>query len=221
MAEIDPLAEKVLEALSGKPEASEIVLGGYLALQQFVDYRRTHDIDAWWRTRASTAAKAAIREAMQQVAATEGYELRERCFGDTASFELCRESKRRFSFQIAVRSVELEPPVVSAWPPLLIETLRDNVGSKMNALVDRGAPRDFLDIMHVVKGGLSNAAECWELWSKKNPGTSVDVAREKALHHLLAIEMRRPLESISDPHQQAQALETRDWFRREFLGLIR
>ncbi len=219
--QIEPLASKVLEALAGRPEASDIVLGGYLALRHFVDYRQTHDIDAWWRTRATKGTETAIREAMEQVASSEGYELRERRFGDTLSFELCCVDKKTFSFQIALRSVEIEPPVVSAWPPLLIETLRDNVGSKMNALVDRGAPRDFLDIMHVVTAGLESVSQCWELWSKKNVGDSADEAMDKVLHHLSALEMRRPLEGIPDLQERGRARETREWFHREFLGLAR
>ena len=54
---IDPRAEKVLSLLAGKIEASEIVLGGYFALQHYAAYRRTHDIDAWWKTQAVVASE--------------------------------------------------------------------------------------------------------------------------------------------------------------------
>src|SRR4051812_21629165 len=151
---IDPRAEKVLSYLAGKPGAGEIVLGGYFALQHYADYRRTQDIDAWWKTRAVPASEEVIREAMLHLAGEQGCSLRERKFGDTVSFELAREGRKEFSFQIAVRSVGLEEPVESAWPPVLIETLADNIASKMNALVGRGAPRDFTDIRHVVTEGL-------------------------------------------------------------------
>jgi hypothetical protein len=216
-AGIDPLADKILQRLSGVSEASHIVLGGYLALQHHLDYRKTHDIDAWWRGRASAAAEAAIRHAMQQVAHEEGAELRERRFGETVSFELVRGDEKHFAFQIAVRSVTLEEPVLSAWPPILIETLADTVGSKMNALVDRGAPRDFVDIKAVVDNGLIHSSECWKLWSRKNPGQDLDAAKQKVLLHLTALEMRRPLESIADPAERKQAQEARRWFREMFL----
>jgi len=34
----------------------------------------------------------------------------------------------------------------------------------MVALVERGAPRDFLDIYTVCQAGLVTLEECWELW---------------------------------------------------------
>ena len=215
---LDPLAEKILEQLVGRPEAAEIVLGGYFALQHYAHYRTTHDIDAWWRRAPSIATQQVIREAMQHIASAKGYELQERRFGDTVSFELRRERRKRFSFQIAVRSVELDEPVPSAWPPVLIETLHDNIGAKMNALVDRGAPRDFLDIMHLATTKLMTPAECWTLWSRKNPGASVESARNKVQFHLTAMESRRPLDSLKDPEERAKARRTRDWFRHQFLG---
>jgi hypothetical protein len=71
-------------------------------------------------------------------------------FSADTSFELADTERKVFSFQIALRSLELEPPEPSQWQPILIESLADNVGSKMNALVQRGAARDFLDIREVV-----------------------------------------------------------------------
>ena len=216
---LDPLAESILAQLAGIPESAEIVLGGYFALQHYADYRTTHDIDAWWRTRPSPTTERVIREVMQRIATTTGHELNERRFGETASFELRRQGKKRFSFQIAVRSVELDPPVASAWPPVLLETLGDNIGAKMNALVERGAPRDFLDIAHLVQSKLTTPAECWTLWSRKNPGGSLDRTKSKVAFHLMTMDSRRPLDSIQNPAERAKAQKTREWFRRELLGI--
>lgn len=213
---LHPLATEVLQKLSAHRAAAEFVLGGYFALQHYTDYRQTHDIDAWWRGRSSPEAEAALRSVMSGVAATHGYTLRERSFGETLSLELYRGSERAFSFQVAVRSVGLEEPVASAWPPILIETLRDNVGSKMNALVNRGAPRDLRDIRHVVGAGLLSTRECWELWRRKNPEQTVESARQKVLHHLETLDTRRPLAGIPDPAERDAARATRLWFR-EFL----
>ncbi len=214
---VDPLAERVLALLSGRPEAGRIILGGYLALQYYLDYRTSHDIDAWWSERADPKVEAVIRQVMGQVAAETGMELQERRFGDTVSFELAREGQQRFSFQIAVRSIAVEEPQTSAWPPIRVETLADNIGGKMNALVNRGAPRDFLDIHAVVKAGLLTPARCWDLWRAKNPGGSSDAARQNVLLHLAGLDSRRPIESIADPTAREQARDLRQWFRDVFV----
>jgi hypothetical protein len=216
-AAIDPRADHILTLLTGKQEASEIVLGGYFALQHYLDYRRTHDIDAWWKTRAVSSTERVIREAMQRVAAEEGCKLEHRLFGETVSLELIKAGRRQFTFQIAVRSVALEEPVTSAWPPILIETITDNIASKMNALVDRGAPRDFTDIQRLADEGLVTTDVAWNLWTRKNPGSPAEPAKTKVLLHLTALESRRPLESISDDTERKRVRETREWFKREFL----
>jgi hypothetical protein len=215
--QLDPLAERVLSLLSGRPEGHQIVLGGYLALQHYLDYRTTHDIDAWWNARADSAAEKVIRQVMQQVAEEVQMTLRERRFGDTLSLELVQEGQQRFSFQIAVRSIAVEEPQPSAWPPLRIETLADNIGAKMNALVNRGAPRDFLDIHAVVDAGLLTPLRCWELWEAKNPGGSTEAAKQNLLLHLAGLDARRPLESIADPQVREKAHRVRQWFKDVFV----
>src|SRR5205085_6108341 len=103
------------------------------------------------------------------------------------------------------------------WPPIQIETLADNIGSKMNALVDRGAPRDFLDIRAIVQQGLMAASQCWDFWARKNSGQDLTAAKQKVLLHLDALEARRPLESIKSPDERRHMQATREWFRRDFL----
>jgi len=214
--EIDPLANDILAELSHYAGSRQVVLGGYFALRHHINYRTTHDIDAWWKTRADPQAEADIRATMQKIATDKAMLLSERRFGETSSFELSRGKLKVFSFQIAVRSVELEPPQPSAWPPILIETLNDNVASKMNALVDRGSPRDFTDIYQVVMAGLQNIATCWNLWERKNPGVQSVSAKQKVLFHLAAIEQRRPESSITEATEKQRALFVRRWFREEF-----
>jgi hypothetical protein len=214
---LHPLAEEILSALARRSQAEEIVLGGYFALQHYLDYRKTNDIDAWWKSGADPDALRAIREVMSEIAAHHHAILRERQFGETVSLELVREGQKFFSFQIAVRTVQIEPPVSSPWPPILIETLRDNVGSKMNALVGRGAPRDFVDIERVVAAGLVAVDDCWRLWSRKNPEMPLDRAKQQVLFHMTSLEHRHPLENIPDATQRAEATRRRSWFRETFL----
>ncbi|MBC8141114.1 MAG: hypothetical protein H7Y38_06705 [Armatimonadetes bacterium] len=129
-------------------------------------------------------------------------------------------NKKVFSFQISVRDVPLEEPLISAWPPLLIETFRDNIGSKMNALVNRGAPRDFLDIYRVVNDGLITAAGCWNLWQEKNEGGDAGEAQGKVRTHLNRLEQRRPLESITSVAERESAAILRNWYKETFLSLF-
>ncbi len=214
---LDPLAATILERLRRNPASSEIILGGYFGLQHYLNYRQTHDIDAWWRGRASVETERAIRDVMRQVAAERGARYQERRFGETLSFEIAEPDGRRMSLQIAVRDIALDAPQDSPWPPILIESLRDNLASKMNALVNRGAPRDFLDIHKAVDARLIGVEECWRLWSLKNPGQRVADAKGSALLNLENLAQRRPLEQIQDPAARAQAQAVRDWFRRQFL----
>lgn len=213
---IDPLAELILSELARRPGGGQVVLGGYFALQRYIDYRTTHDIDAWWKSRADPLAEAEIRAAMQKVAADQGLSLNERRFGETISFELSRGSSKVFSFQIAIRSVELEPPQASDWPPILIETLNDTVASKMNALVNRGSPRDYTDIYQIVRSGHMKIDQCWSLWKRKNHDGSLESAKQKVLLHLAGLEQRRPLARITDENERQKATTIRGWFHDEF-----
>ena len=216
-ATLPPYAEEILARLAQSPESNVVVLGGYLALKHYLDYRQTHDIDAWWRTTRNPAAEAAIRTAMGQVAQNHGLGMTERTFGEVTSFEFVAGRQKVFSFQIAPRSLYLSEPVLSPWPPLLMETFEDNIASKMNALVNRGAPRDFVDIRTVVEQGLLSAQTCWALWQRRNPHDTIVSGQQKALFHLCALEARRPLDSIQDALQRQRDAETRAWFRDCFL----
>jgi len=213
----DSLALEILDGLRGRPEAGEIVLGGYFALKRFADYRATNDLDAWWRTGRVEHTMQTVRQAMADVAARHNLELAVREWGETASFELLDGGRKIFSFQIAVRTATLSPPEPSEWHPVLLEGLSDTVGSKMNAVVQRGAPRDFLDIRETVTRGVVSVAQCWDWWARKNPRVSVAQARAQALHHLEALEQRRPLNAIEDAAARAAAQVAREWIRHTLL----
>lgn len=58
---------KVLDRLSGKSECAETVLGGYFALKHYLDYRPTHDVHAWWRTRTHHATEQVIETALRAI----------------------------------------------------------------------------------------------------------------------------------------------------------
>jgi hypothetical protein len=46
---LHPLTEELLDRLKEHPEASEIVIGGGVALSHYSEHRNTFDLDAWWK----------------------------------------------------------------------------------------------------------------------------------------------------------------------------
>lgn len=219
-AEVDPLAAELLTGLSQFSCSVHIVFGGYFALKHYCDYRLTHDVDAWWSEESGESDRNAVRQALEwvftRISQNHGLLRKQRRFGETESWELIRVGVKAFSFQIAARTIFLEPRLASPWPPMQIESLADNLGSKMNALVQRGAPRDFVDIRQVVASGLAMPHECWALWERKNPDLQVSEAWAEAARHLQELEIRRPLETISDTDERDRARDTRLWFREVF-----
>lgn len=205
------LAKEILGELREQPAAAAFILGGGVALQHYCEYRDTRDIDAWWATLPSADAESLLLGVMEKVGTRHDLSLRVRNWGETQSYELQQAGQTVFSFQVAVRSVSLEPPRASAWPPVQIETLLDNIGAKMNALVGRGAPRDFLDVFTVVERGLATVEELWGAWSRKNPGQEVVEANVNVLRRLHELEVRRPLDSIADEAERANAAKLRAW----------
>jgi hypothetical protein len=209
-------AREVLELLAGHKAAVEIVIGGGIALAHYVDYRDTFDLDAWWAVAPTKPTNALLEEAMQTVAKRHGMDCVRRSWGETVSLEIVDGNRKVFSLQIAPRDRYLDATLEAGWPPIRIETLRDNVASKMNALVNRGAPRDLRDIYEVCRRGLLSASECWQLYEAKNPGLSADDATAKVLHALERLEIQRPLASIQDVGQRHEAAAVRNWYRDVF-----
>ncbi len=199
------------------PVAPQIVLGGYFALQHHVEpYRMTHDVDAWWLQSSSDQALSQIRLGMEHIAEKKGLVMSEKSWGETSSFDLNKAGKKIFSFQISEREKQLEPYLLSPWNPLKIETLSDNVASKMTALVQRGAPRDFRDIYELVNRDVLTIEKAWNLYSLKNPNKQVNQAKELVMINLNRIESRRPLNTLTEQDQHA-AMELRQWFKSQFL----
>ena len=105
-----------------------------------------------------------------------------------------------------------------------IDSLPDLVASKMVALVERGAPRDFRDIHALCHSGLMTPGECWGLWRlrQQRAGSDTDAHRARlALStHLSRIAQHRPLKNIADSDDRAEAESLRTWFTTEFLDAL-
>jgi hypothetical protein len=123
--------------------------------------------------------------------------------------ELQQGGKTVFSFQIAQRSALLEPPARAPWIDVLLDSFSDLLASKMVALVERGAPRDFRDIHALCRADLTTPQECWSLWRRRQRLTAGDTDSDRARlavqTHLARIVQHRPLEEISEPRQRGGA----------------
>ena len=216
---LDPRAERLLDWMGAQPWAHLVVLGGGVALKHYLDYRGTKDCDGWWHQDAAPAErKAFVAEIAAALARLNpGCEIRQRHFKEVDSLEVFEGKHAEFSFQIALRDIQLEPYLPSGWGNVSIESLNDNLASKMCALVDRGYPRDFRDVRRAARDLDVAIGELWRLWQQKNTERSRWDAKALARSNLEAIMRRRPLDAIANPDERREADEVRQWFLNEFL----
>jgi len=211
-----------LQALAAHGFGEKISLGGALGLLHYLDYRETHDVDAWWTASTTTENQRQIIQLIETTLATFG-QVRTRSWGDVTSVELQQAGRTTFSFQIAHRSVQLQPTLLAPWTEVLLDSFADLLASKMVALVERGAPRDFRDIFSVCQAELATPQECWLLWQQRQHLANSDIDSERAAlaiqTHLARITQHRPLDKIGNPEAQAAAKKVRAWFTEEFLNV--
>ena len=131
---------------------------------------------------------------------------------------------RRPEHLLARRSARLQPSTPSPWEGILLDSFDDLVVSKMLALVERGAPRDFLDIYQLCNEGLVTPMRCWHLWRKRQALAESDTdsarARLAIMTHLARIEQHRPLAQIIDDSRRDEAEQVRRWFKEEFVHVL-
>jgi hypothetical protein len=198
-------------------------LGGALGLLHYLDYRHTHDVDAWWVPSVTAQDREEVLKVIVDALQPFG-EVQSRHWGEVASIELAQEGRVIFSFQIAGRSAQLQPSTSAPWIAVLLDSFPDLVASKMVALVERGAPRDFRDIYAVCQAGLTSPAECWQWWRQCQEMAGSDTNPERA-HlaietHLARISQHRPLARIGERDMREAAQRVRTWFSTEFLDAL-
>ncbi len=218
--QISEYAQASLNALASTGHGKWISLGGAFGLAHYLEYRGTHDVDAWWLESATNDARQQVVHTLENALRPFG-QVRTRSWGDVVSVELVREGKAVFSFQIARRSAQLAESLPSSWPGIRIDNFDDLVASKMVALVERGAPRDLLDIFTLCQRGLIDVSHCWNLWDKRQRLAGEDADRHRAelaiRTHLERIELARPLDEINNSKERAAAERLRNWFKKEFI----
>lgn len=214
------IADASLKALQNSGLGKYISLGGAVGLAHYFDYRSTKDVDAWWTVDATEKIKNQVINFLKTTLKEFG-EISIRRFGDVVSVDVKEKSQVIFNFQIASRSALLNSTVESPWHPIQLDSYDDLIASKMTALIERGAPRDFLDIYESCKQKLITVQDCWELWQKRerlrgNENMDKKIGCEALLLHLKRIEKIRPLESIENLEKRESAEKVRKWFKNEF-----
>lgn len=209
-----------VHALSQAGLGHLLSLGGAFGLLHYLDYRSTHDVDGWWSPESSADERHQVVSRLASTLSAFG-EVRTRRWGEVVSVELREANRAVFSFQIAERSALLEEPVTVGWTDIPVDSLPDLIANKMNALVERGAPRDFRDVYAVCRAGLTTPQQCWQLWRRRQwlmaEEPDLNRAQLAAETHLERIEQARPLEKIASAEERADAEQVRNWYRMEFL----
>jgi hypothetical protein len=220
--EISPFARSCIDALAVHDLGRHLSIGGAFGLAHYHEYRATHDLHAWWRQPVSREERDAIVAVLTRALESFGI-VRTRAWGDVVSVELEQGWKTVFSFQIAHRSAQIDAPIEGLWPGGLgLDSFDELVASKMSALIERGAPRDFRDIHSLCEAGLCNAARCWQLWETRQRLARQDAdgarARSAIVTHLCRLVVVRPLNLIADAEQREKATRLRAWFEKELLA---
>jgi hypothetical protein len=217
---ISPYAVACLEALSANGLGDAVALGGALGLLHYLDYRTTADADAWWTDAATPEHQREVVAVLTETLTRYG-QVRTRAWGDVISVELQQDGRTVFSFQIARRSAQLASARAMTWTGVLLDSFADLIGSKMVALVERGAPRDFRDIHAVCQAHLTTPQQCWALWRERQHLVGSDANPQRAMLavelHLSRVVQHRPLERIDDLQERKAAEEVRTWFTEEFI----
>jgi len=220
---IPEYAEACLQALAASGLGENISLGGGFGLLHYLDYRSTHDVDAWWVPTATAEDRTKVINVLEATLEPFG-QVKIRAWGDVVSVELMQGGKTVFGFQIAHRSAQLEPSSLPEGTGVLLDSFPDLLASKMVALVERGAPRDFRDIYALCQAGLTTPQQCWELWRRRQrlaaSDTDSDRARLALETHMARIVQHRPLAQIEEPEKRMEAQQLRVWFAEEFLDAL-
>jgi len=206
--------------MGSQPWAHLVVLGGGVALKHYLDYRGTKDCDGWWDAAATAPQRQQVLEEVAAALArlNPGSAQRRDDWGEVNSISVVEGGKVVFSFQMAQRTKQLAPYLASAWGGVRIESLEDNVASKMCAFVDRGVGRDFSDVYQIHHRLGWSTGELWRLWKTKNPSREVRDAQAKAKVKFEVLLRSRPLDSIKDENQRREAGAARRWFQEELLA---
>ena len=82
-------AEECLQALAAHGLGDRISIGGALGLLHYLDYRSTHDVDAWWQASSNADDQHRMIQVLETTLQRLG-DVKTRTWGETISVELRR-----------------------------------------------------------------------------------------------------------------------------------
>ncbi|MGA2975626.1 MAG: hypothetical protein ABSF77_09985 [Spirochaetia bacterium] len=91
---ISPYARLCFDAIAAKGLGRFLSIGGGFGLAHYMEYRDTHDIDAWWREPASEDTRARVIQTVVEALRSHG-RVRTRSWGDVTSVKLEQASRLR------------------------------------------------------------------------------------------------------------------------------
>jgi hypothetical protein len=130
-------AEACLQALASQDLGGKVSLGGAFGLLHYLDYRPTHDVDAWWVPSATAEDQHRVIGAIEATLRPFG-QIGRRAWGDVVSVDLIRGSRVAFSFRIARPSAQLEPLALASWTDVLLDSFPDLLTSRATPLGEGG-----------------------------------------------------------------------------------
>ena len=89
-------AEACVRALVEQGLGDKISLGGALGLLHYLDYRPTHDVDAWWDASATSEERQRVIHTLETTLRSLG-QVKTRAWGDGVSVEVANKMVARVS----------------------------------------------------------------------------------------------------------------------------
>lgn len=94
---ISEYARLTLESIAAHHLGDKLSLGGAFGLLHYLDYRPTHDVDAWWVPETTPAEQEAVLTVIEDTLTQFG-QVNRRAWGDVVRIELLQKKQVVFSF---------------------------------------------------------------------------------------------------------------------------
>jgi len=169
---VTPLQRQIISAVGRIRSAGSVYLAGGTALALFyLGHRRSFDVDLF--VREAEAVRAVGQEAVAAWTAA-GFEVVPSLDKETFVEWTVRSAEGPgVRVQVALDTAVLLDPLreFPEFPGLRVAGLRDLAASKAEALADRGALRDFIDVYFLVRSGL-RLSDILRWAAERTPGFS-------------------------------------------------